>query len=180
MTSPSKKITRRANTSAFRPPVFGTENYRREFSVRKNAPVLPSELGKESGLGKRSDLRRISTGSMKRQSEGGIFTTQKIPIGCRFHITFHSDIRLLSFRNTSGRDKGFARSQLCILQFFLCRLRAVLAVCLRFPCRPCRFSSIGCGCPYASPFFPLSGFGALFRLLPPFFPFSGPHSFLSR
>ena len=71
-------------------------------------------------------------------------------------------------------------SQLCILQFFLCRLRAVLAVCLRFPCRPCRFSSIGCGCPYASPFFPLSGFGALFRLLPPFFPFSGPHSFLSR
>lgn len=45
-----------------------------------------------------------------------------------------------------------------------------------FSVSPCRFSSIGCGCPYASPFFPLSGFGALFRLLPPFFPFSGPHS----
>lgn len=139
MTSPSKKITRRANTSAFRPPVFGTENYRREFSVRKNAPVLPSELGKESGLGKRSDLRRISTGSMKRQSEGGIFTTQKIPIGCRFHITFHSDIRLLSFRNTSGRDKGFARSQLCILQFFFSVISVLSG---RRPVRRCHFQDL--------------------------------------
>ena len=72
MASPPEKITRRANTSTFRPPVFGTENYRREFSARKNAPVLPSELGKGLGLGKRSDLRRISTGSKGKKPDGNI------------------------------------------------------------------------------------------------------------
>ena len=56
----------------FRPPVFGTENYRREFSARKNAPVLPSELGKGLGLCKRSDLRRISTGSKGKKPDGDI------------------------------------------------------------------------------------------------------------
>lgn len=45
-----EKITRRANTSVFRPPVFGRKIPYGNFLSRKNAPVLRLSWGKNWDL----------------------------------------------------------------------------------------------------------------------------------
>ena len=114
-------------------------------------PMVIFRPKKRSGIAVRVG-ERIGTWQAKRptthkyrvkekQSDGAVFAVSEIPIGCRLHITFPPVHPPPVSRNTSRRDKGFARSQLCILQFL-------------FPFRPAVVPSGGDTALFCSPYRP--------------------------
>ena len=153
--SPIKKVTREGEYLHVQAFGFRDIKFPAVIFRPKKRSGIAVRVAERFGTWQNKRPTTHNTRSMKK-SAGDILPRYDIPMG---HATrsFPNKIFFLSHQGIPQTGtKGCARSQLCILQFFLCRLRAVLAVCLRFPCRPCRFSSIGCGCPYASPF---SAFG---------------------
>lgn len=108
---------------------FRAENYRREFSARKNAPVLPSELGKVPGLSKRSDLRRIDTGQKKIRRENHAPVCR--PNGLRHPVI---PVNRIPRPVTKGHIKGDKSSSLPTLHnysFFFSSVRQSVPSC---PC----------------------------------------------
>lgn len=84
----------------------------------KNAPVLPSELGKGPGLSKRSDLRRIDTGQYKKNLTGE--PCSRMPFQWITPSCYSRKQKSTSChkRTHQGGTKA-ARSQLCIITVFL-------------------------------------------------------------
>lgn len=132
----------------------------------KNAPVLPSELGKGPGLSKRSDLRRIDTGQYKKNLTGE--PCSRMPFQWITPSCYSRKQKSTSChkRTHQGGTKA-ARSQLCIITVF--------------PFLPCgsvyRHARV---CPACSRLFPFlfvpcfSSFPAVFpRIFTPFSPACG-------
>ena len=116
------------------------------FSPKKRSGIAV-RVGERSGTwqAKRPTTHKYRV--KEKQSGGAVFCNIGNPNGLPPSHHIPTEYPPPVSRNTSGRDKGFARSQLCILQFPFCRCCPVRRwrCPVLFPCRPFPCRTLRCG-----------------------------------